>query len=196
MFLAVGRRAVLEVGPVGHRETVHATAEPGEEEDGVNDDDLFVSLSRSFLLLHLVSPQLFISMHPCAKGPSAAKNPSGQHPNVVLSQGSTGSGLHRRSNPDKSSGPSSSEKLHTRQLSSPTLNQREKNERKEKERKRKKERKGKKERERKKEKERKRERKKEKERRGLNTSLREEQQCKISLKFEQLLINKRKATMA
>ena len=43
----------------------------------------------SMLVFYLVSSQVLYSIQPSLKGPSAAKNPSGQQPKVVLSHGST-----------------------------------------------------------------------------------------------------------
>ncbi len=60
-------------------------------------------LAESCHSSHLASSQVLSSGHPSAKGPSAALNPSGQHPKVELPQGCSGSGLHRRLNPDRSS---------------------------------------------------------------------------------------------
>ena len=47
---------------------------------------------------YLVSSHVLYSGQSLSKGPTAALKPSGQQPNVVLEQGTTGSGLHLLSN--------------------------------------------------------------------------------------------------
>ena len=47
---------------------------------------------------YLVSSHVLYSGQSLWKGPTAALKPSGQQPNVVLEQGTTGSGLHLLSN--------------------------------------------------------------------------------------------------